>query len=93
MPIASIVTKAPLRVGVHDDKRPTFDVCVASAIRWYQIYRKTGSVTPKPLGGDRLSYRAEMYAPKVLEWVDKERDTTLVEIAQLLADEDYIFAP
>ena len=70
-----------------------FDVSVASAVRWYQRYRRTGSIEPDAIGGDRHSHRAEAHAAKVLGWIDAERDLTLVEIAARLAEEGYIFAP
>jgi transposase len=70
-----------------------FDVSVASAVRWHQRYRRSGSVAPDAIGGDRHSHRAEAHAAKVLAWVDDEPDLTLVEIAARLCDEGHVFAP
>jgi len=70
-----------------------FDVSVASAVRWHQRYRLRGNVAPDAIGGDRHSHRAEVHAAKVLGWVDEQRDTTLVEIAERLAEEGHVFAP
>ena len=70
-----------------------FDVSVASAVRWHQRHRLTGSVAPDAIGGDRHSQRAEAHAAKVLGWVDERRDITLVEIADRLAQEGHVFAP
>jgi transposase len=70
-----------------------FDVSIASAVRWHQRYRRTGSVAPAAIGGDRHSHRAEAHAAKVLAWIDENRDITLVEIADRLAAEGYRFAP
>ncbi len=70
-----------------------FDVSVASAVRWHQRYRQTGSVAPKAMGGDRHSYRIEAHATKILGWVDRKRDITLVEITERLANEGHVFAP
>ncbi len=70
-----------------------FDVSVASAVRWHQRHRSTGSVAPDAIGGDRHSHRAEAHAVKVLGWVDERRDITLVEIADRLAGEGHVFAP
>ena len=70
-----------------------FDVSIASAVRWYQRYKRTGSVAPDAIGGDRHSHRAEAHAAKVLGWIEEERDLTLVEIAARLADEGHVFAP
>ncbi len=70
-----------------------FNVSIASAIRWHQRYRRTGSVEPDAIGGDRTSHRAEAHADKVLGWVDEQRDLTLEEIAGRLAEEGHVFAP
>lgn len=70
-----------------------FDVSIASAVRWYQRYTRTGTVEPAAIGGDRHSHRAEVHAAKVLAWIDAEPDLTLVEIAGRLADEGHVFAP
>ena len=58
-----------------------FDVSIASAVRWYQRYKRTGSVAPAAIGGDRHSHRAEAHADRVLGWIAEQRDLTLVEIA------------
>lgn len=70
-----------------------FDVSIASAVRWYQRYKQTGSVEPAAIGGDRQSHRAEAHAAKVLGWIDEQRDLTLVEIAERLTKEGHTFAP
>ncbi len=75
------------------DAAAKFDVSVASAVRWHQRHRLRGSVAPDAIGGDRHSHRAEAHAAKVLGWVDEQRDTTLVEIAERLAEEGHVFAP
>ena len=70
-----------------------FDVSVASAVRWHQRYKRTGSVEPDAVGGDRHSHRVEAHAARVLGWIDAQRDLTLVEIADRLAEESHVFAP
>ena len=44
----------------HADSRRAaaakFDVSVASAVRWHQRYKRTGSVEPDAVGGDRHSH-------------------------------------
>ena len=70
-----------------------FDVSVASAVRWHQRYKRTGSVEPDALGGDRHSHRVEAHAARVFGWIDAQRDLTLVEIADRLAEEGHVFAP
>ena len=69
------------------------DISVASAVRWYQRFRRTGSVAPDAIGGDHHSHRAEAHAARVLGWVDERRDLTLVEIRDRLAAEGHVFAP
>lgn len=69
-----------------------FDVSIASAVRWYQRFKRTGSIEPDAIGGDRHSHRVEAHAAKVLGWIDEQRDLTLVEIAARLADEGHVFA-
>jgi len=70
-----------------------FDVSIASAVRWHQRYKRTGSVEPDAIGGDRHSHRAEAHAAMMLGWIEEERDLTLVEIAARLAAEGHVFAP
>ena len=70
-----------------------YDVSVTSAVRWHQRYRRTGSVAPKAMGGDRHSHRVEAHAATVLAWVEDNRDMTLVEIAERLASQGHVFAP
>ncbi len=70
-----------------------FDISIASAVRWYQRYKRNESVAPDAIGGDRHSHRAEAHAAKVLNWVDETPDITLVEIADRLASEGHVFAP
>jgi transposase len=70
-----------------------FDVSIASAVRWYQRFKRTGSIEPDAIGGDHHSYRAEAHATRVLAWIDEQRDLTLVEIRDRLAEEGHVFAP
>ncbi len=70
-----------------------FDVSIASAVRWYQRFKRTGSVEPDAIGGDRHSHRAEAHAATVLGWIEENCDITLVEIADRLAAQGHVFAP
>lgn len=70
-----------------------FEVSNASAVRWYQRYKNTGSVALDAMGGDRNSHRAEAHAAKVLGWINEQRDITLVEIAGRLGAQGHVFAP
>ena len=49
-----------------------FDVSIAYAVRWYQRYKRTGSVEPDAIGGDRHSHRAEAHAATVLGWIEEK---------------------
>lgn len=70
-----------------------YEVSIASAVRWYQRYRRTGGIEPDAIGGDRHSHRAESHAAKVIGWIDDDRDLSLTEIAARLAREGHSFAP
>ncbi len=69
-----------------------FEVSIASAVRWHQRFKRTGSVKPDAIGGDHHSYRAEAHAARVLEWIDEQRDLRLVEIRDRLAEQGHVFA-
>jgi transposase len=62
-----------------------FGVSAASAVRWCQSARHSGSIAPKPLGGDRRSGRVERQAALILSLVDGKSDITLAEIQAELA--------
>ena len=70
-----------------------FEVSIASAVRWYQRFKRTGGIEPDAIGGDHHSHRAEAHAARILEWIDEQRDLTLVEIRDRLAEEGHLFAP
>jgi len=58
-----------------------FGVAPSTAIRWVQQWRRTGSVQPRPQGGDNRSHRIEVHADEILALVDETPDLTLAEIA------------
>jgi len=69
-----------------------FGVSPASAIRWCALARETGSATPKPRGGDRLSGRIEAQAARIRTLIDEKDDLTLTEIRAHLAEEGHHFS-
>ena len=58
-----------------------FGVAASTAIRWVGQWRQTGSVEPRPQGGDKRSFRIEAHAEEILALVDETPDLTLAEIA------------
>lgn len=63
-----------------------FGVSAASAVRWVQAVNTTGSVAPKPQGGDTRSRRIEAFSGVILAAVAAQRDISLAELADLLRD-------
>jgi transposase len=55
-----------------------FGISVASAVRWHQAWRETGTIEAKPCGGSRSPL--DDYVEEVLALVEKRRDWTLNEL-------------
>lgn len=63
-----------------------FSVGVSSVIRWVQAHRRTGSVSPRPMGGAR-GYRIEAdHRAWLLDRIVAKPDLTLEEIRRELAE-------
>lgn len=58
-----------------------FGVAAATAIRWVRQWRRTGSVRPRPQGGDNRSQWIEAHGEEILALVAETPDMTLAEIA------------
>jgi transposase len=58
-----------------------FGVAASTAIKWVDQWRRTGSVVPRPRGGDLRSKRIEAYADEVLGLIEGTPDITLEELA------------
>jgi len=69
-----------------------FEVSIASAVRWHQRYKRTGSVEPDKRGGDRHSHRAEAHSSLVLSWIDKTPDIMIPQIRERLLERGHIFS-
>lgn len=61
-----------------------FGVSPSTAIRWYAEYRASGSIAPKPQGGDRRSARLEAAGAFIVEQVAERPDLTLRELQEEL---------
>ena len=71
-----------------------FGVAAVSAVRWVKAWRTTGTVRPKPQGGDKRSHRIEGYREVILGAIEAKVEITLVELAELLRRErGAAFAP
>jgi transposase len=64
-----------------------FGVSIASAVRWMDVYLKTGRTTAKPRGGDRRSGRIEAQADLLLGAIEDSPDITLAELRERLIEE------
>lgn len=69
-----------------------FDVSIASAVRWYQRFKRQGDVRPDRIGGDRTSHRIEAHAAKILGWIEENKDITIKEIREKLAEDGHCFS-
>lgn len=63
-----------------------FEIGVSSAIRWVAQSRGTGDIAPKPRGGPRRPSRIDPHGALIMEWLEREPDLTLAEIAAKLED-------
>ena len=58
-----------------------FGVAASTAINWVAQWRQTGSVHPRPQGGDFRSHHIEAHADEILALIEEAPDITLAEIA------------
>lgn len=64
-----------------------FGVAASAAVKLYELWQRTGSVEPRPQGGDKRSKRIEAHAEVILALVAETPDITLVEITERLERE------
>ena len=58
-----------------------FGVVPSTAITWVRRWRETGTLEPRPQGGDQRSDRIEAFAEDILGLIAADIDITLAEIA------------
>jgi transposase len=63
-----------------------FGVSAASAVRWHQRFKASGTVAPSRQGGDRRSGRIETYSEVILGLVTETPDMTLAELRTKLKE-------
>jgi transposase len=61
-----------------------FGVSVATAVRWLDVWRRTGAVGPRRQGGDRRTGRIEAVGATILGALKGKVDLTLDELVELL---------
>jgi len=66
-----------------------FGVSESSAIRWVRLYRSTGSVSAKAMGGDRRSHLIEAHGEVLLAALGAEPDLTLAELRERLSEHGF----
>ena len=64
-----------------------YGIAVSTAIKWLQVWCRTGSYQPRAQGGDKRSRRIEAHAEEILALVEETPDMTLAEIAVHLENE------
>lgn len=62
-----------------------FGIAPSAAIKWHELWQRTGSVEPRRQGGDTRSKRIEARAEAILALVAETPGITLEEIAERLA--------
>ena len=61
-----------------------FGIAPSTAIKWVDLWHRTGDVGPRPRGGDRRSRRIEAHAEEILALIEETPDITLGELADHL---------
>lgn len=71
-----------------------FGIAPSAAVKWHRLWRETGSVAPRAMGGDKRSERIEALGPAIFAMVEEAVHITLAEIAERLeAEHGQRFAP
>ena len=61
-----------------------FGIAPSAAVKWHRLWRETGSVVPRPMGGDTRSERIETLGPAIFAMVEEAVHITLADIAERL---------
>ncbi len=64
-----------------------YDVSPSSVSNIHRLWRVTGSVVAKPMGGDRRSHVTEAHGARILGLVSQTPDMTLDEIRAVLRED------
>jgi transposase len=64
-----------------------FGISAASAVRFFQDWRESGTTKAKQQGGDQRSQRIEEYREVIMAAIEATPDMTLIEIAEMLKSE------
>ncbi len=64
-----------------------YDVSPSSVSNVHRLWRATGSVAAKPMGGDRRSHVTEAHGARILGLVSQTPDMTLDEIRAVLRED------
>ncbi len=64
-----------------------FGVRIASAVRWMEVYLRTGRTAPKQRGGDRRSGRIQAQHDFLMAAIEAEPDIPLAELRRHLIEE------
>jgi transposase len=64
-----------------------FGIAPSAAVKWHRLWRETGSVVPRPMGGDKRTGRIEALGRATFALVEEAVLITLAEIAGRLERE------
>lgn len=80
--------------GTYAEIAERFDVGVATVDRWVSRKRRSGSVAPDPMGGDRHSKFSPEAEARLAQMVSEQPDITRDELVKCVRDElDLVVSP
>src|SRR5215210_1016509 len=75
----------------HRQATERFSVSPASISRWRKLVRQQGDATPRPLGGDRRSWRIDAHKDTILAVLAKTPEIAIEELRRALAEHGLSF--